>query len=114
MNIKARTFIQKGASNWEEGEKDVKTIEEERAIEEQVKEYNAAYRSRTLQQVYDQELKDEKLKTVEKDREERIFDWERDMNASVRRLSGKSAKELLNRSTLQDRFGSSSTSKKYL
>lgn len=89
-------------------------IEEELAIEEQVKAYNASYRSRTLQQVYEEELKEGKVKAAEKDKEERIFDWERDMNASVRRMSVKSAKDLLNRSSLNDRFGSSTSSKKFL
>ena len=115
MNIKPRTFIQKGnVSSEEVGEKDAAIVEEERAIEEQVKEYNSAYRARSLQQVYDEELKSERVNSTEKDHKERIFDWERDMNASVRRMSGKSAKELLARSTLQDRFGSSSSSKKFL
>ncbi len=113
MNIKARTFLQKGATT-EAAVKDSAVIEEELALEEQVKQYNAAYRSRTLQEAYEEELKDVKVKAVEKEREERIFDWERDMNASVRRMSGKSAKELMNRSNLQDRFGSSTSSKKFL
>lgn len=50
---------------------------------------------------------------TENDMKERIFDWERDMNSTVRQMSSKSAKDLVNKSTLNDRFGSS-TSKKYL
>ena len=50
---------------------------------------------------------------TESDMKERIFDWERDMNSTVRQMSSKSAKDLVNKSTLNDRFGSS-TSKKYL
>lgn len=50
---------------------------------------------------------------TESDLKDRIFDWERDMNSTVRQMSSKSAKDLVNKSTLKDRFGSSS-SKKYL
>lgn len=54
-----------------------------------------------------------KKSLTESDRQERIFDWERDMNSTVRQMSTKSAKDLVSKSTLNDRFGSSST-KKYL
>lgn len=78
-----------------------------------VDEYNARYRNKPLKQVYEESHQSEKRRTTEKDHSERIFDWERDMNATVRRMSSKSANELLNRSKLDDRFGSSGT-KKYL
>lgn len=54
-----------------------------------------------------------KIDKTESDKKERIFDWDRDMNSSVRRLSTKSAKELVSKSNLNDRFGSS-LNKKYL
>lgn len=54
-----------------------------------------------------------KKTATEIDRQERIFDWERDMNSTVRQMSSKSAKDLVSKSKLNDRFGSSS-SKKYL
>lgn len=56
---------------------------------------------------------DQKKAQTETDRKDRIFDWERDMNSTVRQMSTKSAKDLVSKSTLNDRF-SSSTSKKYL
>ena len=113
LNIKARTFVQKGPS-LPEKEKSTQVIREELEIEKQVQEYNALHRSKTLQEEYEQEFKEKKVSATEKDRQERIFDWERDMNASVRRMSAKSAQELLNKSTLNDRFGSSSSSKRFL
>ncbi len=86
---------------------------EEKIIDEQIKNYNESFRQKTLQEIYEDEHMDRKKAESDADRASRIFDWERDMNSTVRQMSSKSAKDLLNQSKLNDRFGSSSA-KKYL
>ena len=112
MNLKARTFLQQPSSNSPLESHDKYTEEEKDKISEQVRKYNAENRSRSLQEIYEEEFMDSKKISSKKDLEDRIFDWERDMNSSVRRMSSKSAKDLLNSSALKDRFGTNS--KKYL
>lgn len=82
-------------------------------MDEQINEYNKIHRQETLQEIYAKEQMGQKKAQSATDRQEKIFDWERDMNSTVRQMSSKSAKDLVNKSTLNDRFGSS-TSKKYL
>jgi hypothetical protein len=83
-----------------------------RETDEQIKEYNEVHRQKTLQEIYKVEHMGKKIFKTNSDRNEKIFDWERDMNSTVRQMSTKSAKELVSKSTLNDRFGSSL--KKYL
>ena len=85
----------------------------EKKLDDQIKEYNDSHRSKTLQEIYEEELMSKKKIITEIDQKERIFDWERDMNSTVRQMSSKSAKDLMKRSSLSDRFNSS-TNKKYL
>lgn len=85
----------------------------DKQYEEQIKEYNQVHRQKTLQEIHEEEFMGKKKAQTAADQQERIFDWERDMNSSVRQMSSKSAKDLVSKSTLNDRFGSSS-SKKYL
>lgn len=115
LNIKPRTFIQKrtetSSNRNEQVNPEIKA--QERELDEHIKKYNETHRQKTLQEVYEEQHMNEKKTKTELDRQERIFDWERDMNSTVRQMSSKSAKELVNKSNLNDRF-SSSTSKKYL
>lgn len=117
MKIKSRTFIQKRSSDCDIKHKvDVinpEVKEKEKKIDEQIREYNETFRQQTLQEIYEEEHMAGKKAETDADRSSRIFDWERDMNSNVRQMSTKSAKDLLNQSKLNDRFGSSS-SKKYL
>lgn len=112
LNMKARTFIQRPTSNISDEHNDKRSEEEIDKISDQIQKYNSEYRSKTLQEIYEEEGMGKKKAASKKDQEDRIFDWERDMNSSVRRMSSKSAKDLLNSSSLNDRFGK--TSKKYL
>ena len=119
LNIKSRTFIQKRTGSNASFDKDqsvdldIKTETDELLIDEQIREFNEAHRQKTLQEIYEAEHMGKKKIQTEIDIKERIFDWERDMNSNVRQMSSKSAKDLVNKSKLYDRFGSSS-SKKYL
>ena len=117
LNIKPRTFIQRRTDPYEK-DLESETVDPEvkakdRKTDEQIKEYNEVHRQKPLQEIYEEEHMGKKRLLTESDRQERIFDWERDMNSTVRQMSSKSAKELVSKSTLNDRFGSSS-SKKYL
>lgn len=117
LNIKARTFIQRRTESYDTNlERDSIDPELKAKIEKtdkQIEEYNEIHRQKTLQEIYEEEYMTKKKSLTDSDRQERIFDWERDMNSTVRQMSTKSAKDLVNKSTLNDRFGSSST-KKYL
>ena len=119
LNIKSRTFIQKRTGSNASFDKDqsvdldIKTETDELLIDEQIREFNEEHRQKTLQEIYEAEHMGKKKIQTEIDIKERIFDWERDMNSNVRQMSSKSAKDLVNKSKLYDRFGSSS-SKKYL
>ena len=81
--------------------------------DKQIEQFNKSNRRKTLQEIYDDEYKASKKSKADFDRKERIFEWERDMNSTVKQISSKSAKDLVSKSSLNDRFGSSST-KKYL
>lgn len=119
LNIKSRTFIQRKTLSLRESAKimpesidpDIKVKEKD--LDDQIKEYNDSHRSKTLQEIYEEEHMSKKKSITEIDEKERIFDWERDMNSTVRRMSSKSAKDLMKKSSLVDRFNSSSN-KKYL
>lgn len=117
LNIKSRTFIQRRTETYEKSDEkeifDPELKAKDKQIDEQIKEYNEVYRQKTLQEIYEEEHMDKKKDRTTSDYQERIFDWERDMNSTVRQMSSKSAKDLVSKSTLNDRFGSSS-SKKYL
>lgn len=117
MNIKPRTFIQRQSAsftsdiNLDELDPSIKAKDKE--IDEQIKKYNEVHRQKTLQEIHEDEHMGKKKAQSAQDMEERIFDWERDMNSSVHRMTSKSAKDLVSKSNLSDRFGTSS-SKKYL
>lgn len=117
LGIKPRTFIQHRIKSFEKDFEcesvDPELKAKDRKTDEQIKEYNEVHRQKTLQEIYEEEHMGKKKLQTESDHKERIFDWERDMNSTVRQMSSKSAKELVSKSTLNDRFGSSS-SKKYL
>lgn len=85
----------------------------EKLLDNQLKKYNDSHRSKTLQEIYEENHMSKKKKITEIDQKERIFDWERDMNSKIKQMSSKSAKDLVNRSSLRERFDSSAT-KKYL
>jgi hypothetical protein len=116
LNIKSRTFSQRRTDPYEKyAENEMIDPELEarvRETDEQIKEYNEVHRQKTLQEIYKVEHMGKKIFKTNSDRNEKIFDWERDMNSTVRQMSTKSAKELVSKSTLNDRFGSSL--KKYL
>jgi hypothetical protein len=116
LNIKSRTFSQRRIDPYEKyAENEMIDPELEarvRETDEQIKEYNEVHRQKTLQEIYKVEHMGKKIFKTNSDRNEKIFDWERDMNSTVRQMSTKSAKELVSKSTLNDRFGSSL--KKYL
>lgn len=115
LNIKARTFIQKRTetSSGLQTPIDPEIRAKERELDEQIKNYNEIHRQKSLQETYEEEFMLKKKAATEIDKQERIFDWDRDMNSTVRQMSTKSAKDLVSKSNLNDRFGSSS-SKKYL
>ena len=119
LNIKSRTFIQRKTFSLSDSAKittesiDPEIKIKEKKLDDQIKEYNDSHRSKTLQEIYEEELMSKKKIITEIDQKERIFDWERDMNSTVRQMSSKSAKDLMKRSSLSDRFNSS-TNKKYL
>ena len=115
LNIKSRTFIHRrneSVSNHQIST-DPETKAQEKIFDAQIKDYNEKNRQKTLQQIYENDSMSMKKEKTEIDKQERIFDWERDMNSTVRQMSSKSAKDLLSKSNLSDRFGSSA-SKKYL
>ncbi len=115
LNIKTRTFIQKRTetSSSLQTPFDPEIRAKERVLDEQIKNYNEIHRQKSLQETHEEEYMVKKKAATEIDKQERIFDWERDMNSTVRQMSTKSAKDLVSKSNLSDRFGSSS-SKKYL
>lgn len=120
LNIKPRTFIQRRTESYENFSNSesidpevIVKVAKDKKIDNQIKEYNEIHRKKTLQEIHEEEHMGKKKAQTASDRQERIFDWERDMNSTVRQMSSKSAKDLVNKSTLNDRFGSSS-SRKYL
>lgn len=118
LNIKPRMFIQRQTASANSNVSTIDTVDPEikakdKEIDNQIQNYNQVHRQKTLQEIYEDEHMGKKKAQAAQNMEERIFDWERDMNSSVRRMSSKSAKDLVSKSNLNDRFGSSS-SRKYL
>lgn len=87
---------------------EIRKIEEYDRI---VQNYTQSFRNEKLIDTFSKNFKNENINKIKNDYNDKIFDWERDMNSSVKRMSAKSTNELLSKSKLDDRF---SSLKKYL
>lgn len=116
LSLKNRQFITKkyDSISAPTKEKTVDDEEEDRRQEEYIRDYNREHRPESLAEIYKREHRGERRETEAKDRDERKFDWDRDMNQGIKAGSSKNTSELLNRlGSFNNRFASGS-SKKFL
>ncbi len=110
-NIKARQF-QKRSNEQTSRCKPEQDESYDRRQEEYVRDYNDKYRQEALVDIHKRENKQGKVEETQKDLDNRIFDWERDMNSGTKAGSSKDTADVLSKfGKLDNRFSSSSTKK---
>lgn len=85
------------------------------AQEQTINDYNEKYRTESLTEIHKRDYKDKKVVLEKSERDERRFDWERDMKQGTKGGSAKDTSSLMSRfGSINDRFSSGSSSRRFL
>ena len=114
LNIKSRQFSRRSDQSSLKPKSDHDRLYDH-AQERTINDYNEKYRSESLTEIYKRDYKDNRVVSEKSERDERRFEWERDMKQGTKGGSAKDTTSLLSRfGTINDRFSSGSSSRRFL